>query len=122
MIKYMNGSVFSKARYMNGVGFEILARTPVPKLPLSYPPPPPPPLFPSIISCLAVEAGLYGDTGRVIGFFYEVKQRRSRLVPGWVTAVLDFVEDPVSRYIGGNGGMEDSVLSVLHSSALGFAW
>ena len=26
---------------MNGVGFEILARTPVPKLPLSYPPPPP---------------------------------------------------------------------------------
>ena len=26
---------FSKARYMNGVGFEILARTPVPKLPLS---------------------------------------------------------------------------------------
>ena len=37
MIKYTNGSVFSKARYMNGVGFEILARTPVPKLPLSYP-------------------------------------------------------------------------------------
>ena len=35
----MNRSVFSKARYMNGVGFEILARTPVPKLP---PPPPPP--------------------------------------------------------------------------------
>ena len=34
MIKYMNGSVFSKARYMNGVGFEILARTPVPKSPL----------------------------------------------------------------------------------------
>ena len=43
MIKYMNGSVLSKARYMNGVGFEILARTPVPKLPLSYPPPTPPP-------------------------------------------------------------------------------
>ena len=40
MIKYMIGSVFSKARYMNGVGFEILARTPVPKLPLSYPPKP----------------------------------------------------------------------------------
>ena len=37
MIKYMNGSVFSKARYMTGVGFEILARTPVLKLPLSYP-------------------------------------------------------------------------------------
>ena len=26
---------------MNGVGFEILARTPVPKLPLLHPPPPP---------------------------------------------------------------------------------
>ena len=36
----MSGSVFSKARYMNGVGFEILARTPVPQLPPSYPPPP----------------------------------------------------------------------------------
>ena len=104
---------------MNGVGFEILARTPVPKLPLSYPPPPSPEYH---FYSLAVEAGLYGDTGRIIGFFYEVKQRRSRLVPGWVTAVLDFVEDPVSRYIGGSGGMEDSVLSVLHSSALGFAW
>ena len=46
MIKYMNGSVFSKARYMNRVAFEILARTPVPKLPLSYPPPPPPPPAP----------------------------------------------------------------------------
>ena len=42
MIKYMNGSVFSKARYMNGVGFEILARTPVPKLTLSHTPHPPP--------------------------------------------------------------------------------
>ena len=28
---------------MNGVGFEILARTPVPKLPLKVTPPPPPP-------------------------------------------------------------------------------
>ena len=36
MIKYTNGSIFSKARCMNGVGFEMLARTPVPKLPLSY--------------------------------------------------------------------------------------
>ena len=35
----MNGSVFSKARYINGLGFEILARTPVPKLPLGYPTP-----------------------------------------------------------------------------------
>ena len=36
-IKYMNMSVFSKARYMCGVGFEILARTPVSHLPISYP-------------------------------------------------------------------------------------
>ena len=28
--------------------------------------------------------------------------------------MLDFVEDPVSRYIGGSGGMEYSVLNVLH--------
>ena len=33
-MKYMNGSVIfkAKARYMNGEGFEILARTPAPKL------------------------------------------------------------------------------------------
>ena len=61
-----------------------------------------------------MEASFYGNTSRVIGFFYEVKQRRAPLVPGWVTAVLDFVGDPVSRYIGGSGGIEDSVLSVLH--------
>ena len=36
------GPFFSKARYMNGVGFEILARTPVPHLPSKYPFPPPP--------------------------------------------------------------------------------
>ena len=30
---------FSKSRYMIGVGFKILARTPVPKLPPSYPSP-----------------------------------------------------------------------------------
>ena len=58
-----------------------------------------------------MEAGFYGDTGRVTGFFYEVKQRRSQLVPGWVIAVLDFVGDPVSCYIG---GIEDSVLGGLH--------
>ena len=40
MINYLNGSVFLKDRYMNGVGFEILARTPVPQLPPSYHPPP----------------------------------------------------------------------------------
>ena len=34
-------SFFSKTRYMIGVGFKKLARTPVPKLPSSYPPPPP---------------------------------------------------------------------------------
>ena len=37
-IKYMNRSYISKARYMIGVGFKILGRTPVPKLPTSYPP------------------------------------------------------------------------------------
>ena len=42
MIKYMNGFVLSKAMYMNGVGFEILARTPLPQLSLIYPPPPHP--------------------------------------------------------------------------------
>ena len=47
---------------------------------------------------LAVEASFYGDTGRVVGFFYKVKQHTSRLVPGWVTVVLDFTEDLVSRY------------------------
>ena len=36
--------------------------------------------------------------------------------------MLDFLEDPVSRYIGGSGGMENSVRSVLHlGSALGLA-
>ena len=33
----MNGSVFSKGRYMNGVGFEILACTHITKLSPSYP-------------------------------------------------------------------------------------
>ena len=28
--------------------------------------------------------------------------------------MLDLVEDSVSRYIGGSGGIEDSVRSVLH--------
>ena len=45
-----------------------------------------------------MEAGFYGDTGRVIGFFYEVQQRTSRVVAGWVTEMLYFVENPVSRY------------------------
>ena len=30
------GNGWGKARYMNGVGFEILACTPVPQLPLSF--------------------------------------------------------------------------------------
>ena len=37
-IKYMNRSYFSKARYMIGVGFKILGRTPVTKLPPKLPP------------------------------------------------------------------------------------
>ena len=31
----------------------------------------------------------------MVWFLREVKQRRSRLVPGWVTALLDSVYDPV---------------------------
>ena len=31
-----------------------------------------------------------------------------------MTAVLDFVEDTVSHYIGGSSRMEDSDLTVLH--------
>ena len=54
--------------------------------------------------------GFYGDTGRVIGFFTKLSNGDR----GQYLAVLDFVEDPVSRYIGGSGGMEDSVFSVLH--------
>ena len=36
-IQYMNGSFVSKTVYMNGVGFGILARTPIPHLPPSNP-------------------------------------------------------------------------------------
>ena len=42
-IRFMNGMFFSKARYMIGVGFKVLARTPLPKLPPSYPRVTPPP-------------------------------------------------------------------------------
>ena len=31
-----------------------------------------------------------------------------------MTALFDFVEDPVARYICGGGGIENSVLCVLH--------
>ena len=44
-----------------------------------------------------MEAGFYGDTGSD-WLFNEVKQRIPRSVPGWAIAVLDFVEDSVSRY------------------------
>ena len=46
---------------------------------------------------LVVEARFYGDWSSD-WLFYEVKQQRSQLVPGWVTAVPQFVEDPVSSY------------------------
>ena len=39
-------------------------------------------------------AGFYGDFGRVTGFFHEDMQRAYWLEPGWLTAMLDFVEDP----------------------------
>ena len=37
-IKYMNRSFVSKTKYMIGVGFKNLARTPIPKLPQNYTP------------------------------------------------------------------------------------
>ena len=58
MIKYMNGSVFSKVRYMNGVGLEILARTPVPKLPPKLPPPPLPHPGPEVIKLFSCSTQL----------------------------------------------------------------
>ena len=53
------GPFFSKARYMNGVGFEILAHTPVPKLP---PPPPSPPQPNPKIKMLHSMASVLGIT------------------------------------------------------------
>ena len=38
--KYVNGSFFSKSKYMNGVGFQILAYKSIPKSPVDTPPPP----------------------------------------------------------------------------------
>ena len=55
MIWYMNGSVFSKTRYMNGVDFEILARTPEPKLPQSYPSPTPTPSLGDLVGTRLTE-------------------------------------------------------------------
>ena len=55
---------FSKARYMNGngVGFEILARTPVPQLPPSSPPPPAsPPPRPTTTTTHTHSRGLKGE-------------------------------------------------------------
>ena len=60
-----------------------------------------------------MEDGFYGDTGRVIGSFTKLSNG-DRASTWWVTAMFDFVGDPVSRYTGGSGGMEDSVLSMLH--------
>ena len=38
LVNILDDQVYEWARYMNGVGIEMLARTPVPQLPLSYPP------------------------------------------------------------------------------------
>ena len=51
---------------------------------------------------LAVEAGLYGDVGRVGGSFYEVKW----CTWGWVTAVVDSVEDPDNLHLVAMVGLE----------------
>ena len=61
MIKYMNGSVLSNARYMNGVGFEIPTSTPVPQLPASYPTPLERYIYCSKIIYQAAPIGLVAD-------------------------------------------------------------
>ena len=40
LFKYMNGSFFSKSKYMNGVGFQTLANESIPKSPVDTPPTP----------------------------------------------------------------------------------
>ena len=62
----MDGSVFSKAKFMIGVGFEILSfETPVPQLPPRYPSPtplrpPPPPPHPTRECCSSLTVFLAG--------------------------------------------------------------
>ena len=40
LFKYMNGPFVSKSKYMNGVGFQILAYKSISKSPVDTPPPP----------------------------------------------------------------------------------
>ena len=40
LFKYMNGSIFSKSKYMNEAGFQILAYKSIPKSPVDTPVPP----------------------------------------------------------------------------------
>ena len=47
---------------MNGVGFEILARTPVPKLPLSYTPYPSPAHTPEVCCVYSLESPDRGNS------------------------------------------------------------
>ena len=93
-IKYMNRSYFSKARYMIGVGFKILGRTTVPKLPPSYPPPPPAPeqhLSDDLLSLQHLHRQTYGEyfRGSLVVFITEapagnlVMPARSKVIPVW---------------------------------------
>ena len=47
--------------------------------------------------------------------FHEVKQRTSRLVLGWVTAMLHFVEDPTNATFSNSGGMRDDTTTISKS-------
>ena len=62
-IKYKNRMFVSKAMYMIGVGFVILARTPVPKLHPSYPHPQPRPHKDLDVFCLIKKIYCYVQTG-----------------------------------------------------------
>ena len=55
----------------------------------------------------------------MIWLFHEVKQRRSRLVPGWVTALLDSVDDPVHASFRGSGGMGDDITIISGPTVIG---
>ena len=44
-------------------------------------------------------------------YFHEVKTRTLRSVPGYVSAMLDFVKDPAAATFDGSGGIENVPLS-----------
>ena len=44
-----------------------------------------------------MELGFYNDIDRVTGFVYKVKQPTLLFIPGWLTAMVDFVEDSTHK-------------------------